>query len=68
MFFNEGNEPPHVHVVHRNKSAAKFWLEPVELCFNYGFNPSQLRQIREKLRSNIEFFKEQWHATQAKKK
>src|SRR6266851_10017378 len=33
------NEPPHVHV-DRDDQSAKFWLAPVALARNLGFNPS----------------------------
>lgn len=38
------NEPPHVHI-DRDELSAKFWLNPVALARNLGFNPSELRKI-----------------------
>ncbi len=38
------NEPPHVHV-DRDELSAKFWLNPVALARNLGFNANELRQI-----------------------
>lgn len=64
MYFNEGTEPPHLHVV-RGGSAAKFWLNPVELCWNRGFNRGEFRWLHGQIGSRIEFFLEQWHAIQA---
>ena len=39
------NEPPHVHV-DRDDQSAKFWLAPVTLARNLGFNAVELRRIQ----------------------
>lgn len=65
MYFNEGCEPPHVHVV-RGDGVAKFWLSPVSLAWNKGFHRGELRWIEQQLTSRCIFFLEQWHAIQAK--
>jgi len=44
FYSREGNEPPHIHV-EREDREAKFWLRPVSLAANYGFNQSELRDI-----------------------
>ena len=67
MYFNEGNEAPHVHVVHAG-NMAKFWLSPVALCTNRGFSPAELRWIQATLAARSAFFMEQWHVTQGHKK
>ena len=36
---NEGRGPPHIHVK-AAEDEAKFWLEPVQLAANFGFNAS----------------------------
>lgn len=43
---NEGNplEPIHVHFRSPEK-LAKFWLEPLSLAENFGFNGSELKDI-----------------------
>lgn len=38
------HESPHVHV-DRDDLSAKFWLKPVALASNLGFNASELRKI-----------------------
>jgi len=38
------NEPSHVHV-DRDDLSAKFWLEPLALARNLGFNPAELREV-----------------------
>ncbi|HEX7450089.1 MAG TPA: DUF4160 domain-containing protein [Pirellulales bacterium] len=44
FFSNEGNEAPHIHVKAGNDEA-KYWLDPVQLVVNYGFNARELNQI-----------------------
>jgi hypothetical protein len=44
FYSHEPNEPPHVHV-DRDRLSAKFWLNPVSLARNLGFNARELRQI-----------------------
>jgi hypothetical protein len=45
FFSNEGREPAHIHVK-AGSDEAKFWLEPVQLAANYGFNGRELNQIQ----------------------
>ena len=42
---NEGREPPHIHVK-AGEHEAKFWLDPVQLVVNYGFNGRELTRIQ----------------------
>ncbi len=37
FYSHEPHEPPHVHI-DRDNFSAKFWLEPVGLARNLGFN------------------------------
>jgi hypothetical protein len=46
FFSNESQEPPHIHVRAADKEC-KFWLEPVSLEINYGFNARELSTIEE---------------------
>jgi len=46
FFSREGSEPPHVHV-RMGDAVAKLWLQPVQLDFSEGFNPSEIRRMRE---------------------
>lgn len=41
---HEPNEPAHVHV-DRDDLSAKFWLDPVSVARNFGFNARELRSI-----------------------
>lgn len=37
FYSNENDEPKHVHV-RADDNEAKFWLEPLQLAWNRGFN------------------------------
>jgi hypothetical protein len=45
FYSREGNEPPHIHVT-RDEMEAKYWLRPVSLADNIGFNASELREVQ----------------------
>lgn len=60
FFSNERNEPPHVHV-HAGGDQAKFWLEPVELEVNYGFNVRELNEIEAIIGQHQAQLLEAWH-------
>jgi len=45
FFSNERREPPHVHVKAAGDEA-KYWLNPVALAANYGFNARELNEIQ----------------------
>ena len=59
FFSNEGNEPPHVHI-ESGDNYAKFWIRPVKLARNYGFNSSELNQLRLLVFENQILLKEKW--------
>jgi hypothetical protein len=40
---------------------AKFWLEPVQLVANYGFNARELHQIERMIEEHREELLEAWH-------
>lgn len=46
FFSNEGEEPAHIHVK-AGSEEAKYWLDPVELAANFGFNPRELSTIEQ---------------------
>ena len=61
------NEPPHVHV-DRDDLSVKFWLKPVALASNLGFNASELRKIEKIVSEHQAELLERWdkeygHAT-----
>jgi hypothetical protein len=63
FFSNEGREPPHVHVK-AGGDEAKFWLDPVGLAANYGFNGRELNEIERLVRQHqvqlVEAWNEHW--------
>lgn len=60
FYGNEGNEPMHVHV-QRDRSLAKFWLEPLALASSTDFASHELRRIEDIVAENRERFVEAWH-------
>ena len=60
FYSNEGHESPHIHV----KAAAdeaKFWLDPVALAANYGFNGRELSEIERLVELHQLGLLEAWH-------
>jgi len=60
FYSHEPNEPPHVHV-DRDDQSAKFWLSPVGLAYNLGFNPKELRRIETIITENQQDLLEAWN-------
>lgn len=60
FFSNEGQEPPHIHVK-AGGDEAKFWLDPVGLVVNYGYNARELNQIKQMIEENRQLLLEAWH-------
>lgn len=60
FYSHEPNEPPHVHV-DRDDRSAKFWLSPVALARNRGFDARELRRIAGIVEGNELAFLEAWH-------
>jgi hypothetical protein len=59
FFSNEGQEPAHIHVK-AGSDEAKFWLEPVQLAANFGFNARELNQVQKLVAKHREKFLEAW--------
>ncbi|HEV3146793.1 MAG TPA: DUF4160 domain-containing protein [Gemmataceae bacterium] len=60
FFSNEGEEPPHIHVK-AGGDEAKFWLDPIDLVVNFGFNGRELSDIRWLVEENQEELLEAWN-------
>ncbi len=60
FFSNEGEEPPHIHVQAAEKEV-KFWLLPVELEENFGFNGRELNQIERLVDEHLDELLEAWN-------
>ena len=60
FYSNERDEPPHVHVI-RGDSEAKFWLNPVRLSHNYGYNQRDIGKIAALIARREAELLEMWH-------
>jgi hypothetical protein len=60
FYSHEPNELPHMHVDRGNQSC-KFWLQPVSLARNLGFNAKELRKIESILSEDEEHLLEAWY-------
>ena len=59
FYSHEPNEPPHIHVDQGDKSA-KFWLSPVALARNIGYNAKELGELLRLIFAHQQDFKEAW--------
>jgi hypothetical protein len=62
FYANEGNprEPAHVHTV-KDGTDAKFWLNPVRVAYNDGFNAQTLRELLEVVELNAKLIEGAWN-------
>jgi hypothetical protein len=62
FYSNEGipREPMHIHVI-KDEVDAKFWLNPVRIAYNDGFNAQILRELVEVIEKNVVLFEEKWN-------
>ena len=62
LFFysNEFNEPVHIHV-EKAENVAKFWIKPVKLAKNDGFNSNDLKKIIQIIFKNQKLIEEKWN-------
>jgi hypothetical protein len=60
FYGNEGTEPPHIHV-QRERSLAKFWLDPVSLARSTNFPSHELTRIESLVLENRQSFLEAWN-------
>lgn len=66
FYSNENQEPPHMHV-RKAGNEAKFWLSPIELHYNHGFNPNELRQIRDIIEAQHVLLMRSWNEHNARR-
>ena len=59
FYSHEPNEPMHIHV-DKADASAKFWLEPVALSRNVGFNARELNVLLGLVRHHRNQFVEAW--------
>ena len=60
FYAGDGGEPPHVHV-ERDDCEAKFWLDPVRLERNQGFNTKEVRRLWKMIAMRQILFMEGWN-------
>ena len=60
FYSHEPDEPPHIHI-DRDDQSCKFWLEPVALARNLGFNAKELRDLEKLVIDNHQQLLEAWH-------
>jgi len=62
LFFysSDGEEPVHVHV-ERDRSMAKFWLDPVVLARSSGFSRSELRIVESVVKKHKDDVEKAWY-------
>lgn len=60
FFSNEGQEPPHIHVS-AGGDQAKFWLDPVSVASNFGFNVRELNEIEDIVEQHRRQLLEAWY-------
>lgn len=60
FFSSDRGEPPHIHVK-RDRSITKFWLDPIALAKNRGFQEHEVRLIARLVEQNQQHLLEAWH-------
>jgi hypothetical protein len=60
FFSSDANEPQHIHVK-RDRSIAKYWLDPVALAKNRGFADHELNEIERLVNDHREALVEAWN-------
>ena len=67
FYSHDLREPPHIHV-QRDRSTAKFWLQPVALASSHGFAAHELNEIHGIVRDNVARYLEKWNEHLGKSK
>lgn len=60
FYSNENDEPIHVHIK-KAEGNAKFWLEPIEEEYSYGFTSAQKKEIKHILKINQQQLINAWN-------
>jgi len=60
FFSNEGYEPPHIHI-DKGENTVKFWLDPVSVARNFGFDPREIGVLAQKVQDERGSFLEAWN-------
>ena len=60
FFFSREAARPHIHV-YSGEGEAKFWIEPtIELARNYGYTPTQIREIESIIEEHRDVIQTAW--------
>ena len=59
-YAGDHDEPPHIHI-ERDQDEAKFWLNPVRLQSNKGFNRKEINRIQKLVEEYQKQLLEGWH-------
>ena len=60
FFSNENDEPVHIHI-EKAEASAKYWLEPIDEVYSYGFTSRQRKEIQSIIELRINELKKAWH-------
>jgi hypothetical protein len=60
FYAGDGHEAPHVHI-ERDRSKAKYWLDPVVLDSSSGFSRGELMDIYRLISEKRVVLLEKWH-------
>ena len=60
FYSNESQEPPHIHVK-AGRDEAKFWLDPISLAGNAGYNGRELNEIEDLVEKHQDQLLEAWN-------
>ncbi len=61
FYSSDINEPPHIHVL-QGGAEAKFWLQPVNVEYNRGYNQAELNRILKLTQQHQDRLLEVWNA------
>ena len=59
FYTNEGNEPPHIHVIGKG-GEAKIWLDPIEIAHIYNLPFMERRLVLILTEENVNLFMSAW--------
>jgi hypothetical protein len=60
FFSNENDEPIHIHI-EKAEASAKYWLDPIDEAYSYGFTSKQQKEIRIIIGYRIIELKKAWN-------
>lgn len=67
FYSHDLREPPHVHI-ERDRSVAKFWLDPVRLASSHGFASHELNELFRIIRLSAARYLGKWNEHLGKSK